>query len=88
MKWDGFIWNRIKLAMRLQGISNLERAHAYVPELLANFNWRFGMPPRDLTEAHRPLLASHNLDRIFTVQTPRTVSANLTVQHHKVVYQL
>ena len=54
----------------------------------SNHGTTYGVTPRDPAEAHRPLLANHNLDRIFTVQTPRTVSKNLTVQHHKRVYQL
>jgi hypothetical protein len=80
--------DRLVKELRLQGISDPERANAYVPEFMADFNRRFGVPPANPAEAHRPLLAGHNLDRIFTIQTPRIVSKNLTVQHHKRVYQL
>ena len=80
--------DRLVKELRLQGISDPERANAYLPEFMADFNRRFGVPSADPTEAHRPVLASHNLDRIFTVQTPRTISKNLTLQHNKVVYQL
>ncbi len=80
--------DRLVKELRLHGISDPDRANAYVPEFMADFNRRFGVPPADPTDAHRPLLASHNLDRIFTVQTPRTVSPHLTIQHHKQVYQL
>ena len=80
--------DRLVKELRLQGISNPEQANAYMPAFMADFNRRFGVSPANPAEAHRPLLAGHNLDRIFTVQTPRTVSKNLTVQHHKLVYQL
>ncbi len=80
--------DRLVKELRLQGIADPEQANAYVPTFIADFNRRFGVSPADPAEAHRPLLAGHNLDRIFTVQTLRTVSKNLTVQHHKVVYQL
>ena len=80
--------DRLVKELRLQGISDPEQANAYVPTFMADFNRRFGVPPANPAEAHRPLLAGHNLDRIFTVQTPRTVSKNLTVQHEKVIYQL
>jgi len=80
--------DRLVKELRLQGISDPARANAYVPEFMADFNRRFGVAPRDPAEAHRPLLAVQSLDRIFTVQTPRTVSKNLTIQHQKVVYQL
>lgn len=80
--------DRLVKELRLQRISNSERANAYAPLFMADFNRRFGLPPTDPTDAHRPLLASHQLDHIFTVQTPRTVTQNLTLQHNKIVYQL
>ena len=80
--------DRLVKELRLRGISDPERANTYLPEFMADFNRRFARPPANPADAHRPLLASHNLARIFTVQTPRTISKNLTLQHDKVVYQL
>jgi transposase len=80
--------DRLVKELRLQHISNAERANAYAPLFMADFNRRFSRPPADPTDAHRPLLASHQLDHIFTIQTPRTVTQNLTLQHDKRVYQL
>lgn len=80
--------DRLVKELRLQGISDPAHANRYVPEFMADFNRRFGVPAANPTDAHRPLLASHNLDQVFTLQTARTISKNLTVQHNKVVYQL
>ena len=80
--------DRLVKELRLQRISTAERANAYASEFMADFNCRFGVPPVDPTEAHRPLLASQQLARIFTLQTPRTVAQNLTLQYNKQVYQL
>ncbi len=80
--------DRLVKELRLQHLSTLERANAYLPEFMADFNRRFSLPPADPTDAHRPVLASHALERIFTLQTPRTVTQNLTLQHNKQVYQL
>jgi transposase len=80
--------DRLVKELRLQRISTAERANAYAPQFMADFNRRFGRPPADPTDAHRPLLASHQLDHIFTIQTLRTVTQNLTLQHNKRVYQL
>jgi transposase len=80
--------DRLVKELRLQRISTAERANAYAPDFMADFNRRFGRPPADPADAHRPLLASHALDHILTLQTPRTVTQNLTVQHNKRVYQL
>ena len=80
--------DRLVKELRLQGISNAERANAYAPQFMADFNRRFSVPPVDASDAHRPLLASQQLEHIFTLQTPRTVTQNLTLQYNKQVYQL
>jgi hypothetical protein len=80
--------DRLVKELRLQGLSDQDRANAYLPEFIADFNRRFSVPPADPVDAHRPLLTRHDLARIFTLQTPRTISQNLTLQHHKVIYQL
>ena len=80
--------DRLVKELRLQRISNAERANAYAPEFMADFNRRFGLLPADASDAHRPLLASQQLEHIFTLQTPRTVTQNLTLQYNKQVYQL
>ena len=63
--------DRLVKELRLQRISDAERANAYAPEFMADFNQRFGVSPANPEDAHRPLLASHQLAHIFTVQTPR-----------------
>ena len=80
--------DRLVKELRLLGLAEAAPANAYLPEFMADFNRRFALPPADPADAHRPLLASHQLDRVFTLQTPRTLSKNLTLQHNKVVYQL
>jgi transposase len=80
--------DRLVKELRLQRIATAERANAYAPEFMADFNRRFSLPPANPEDAHRPLLASHPLDHIFTVQTPRIVTQNLTLQYNKQIYQL
>ena len=80
--------DRLVKELRLAHISNLERANTYLPEFMADFNRRFGLPPANPADAHRPLLSSQQLGRIFSLQTPRIISKNLTFQYAKDVYQL
>ncbi len=80
--------DRLVKELRLRGIRELLAGNAYLPEFRADFNRRFAVPARDPQDAHRPLLPRHDLARIFTFQTPRTISKNLTVQYDKQVYQL
>jgi hypothetical protein len=74
--------------MRLRSISNLPHGNAYLPEFLTDFNRRFAVEPRSSVNAHRPLTRQEDLARILTWQETRTLSKNLTLQFHKIVYQI
>lgn len=80
--------DRLVKELRLRGISSMAQANAYLPEFIADFNQRFGVPPRSHHDAHRPLAAPENLAHILAWQEPRTLSKNLTLQFKKVVYQI
>jgi transposase len=80
--------DRLVKELRLQGISSMAQANAYLPEFMADFNRRFGVAPRSQHDAHRPLAATENLAHILSWQEPRTLSKNLTLQFKKVVYQI
>lgn len=80
--------DRLVKEMRLRGINTMQQGDAYLPEFIADFNVRFAVQPRSSLDAHRPLLADHNLDQILAWQEPRIISKNLTVQFKNVVYQI
>ena len=80
--------DRLVKELRLRSISDLVQANAFMPDYVADFNRRFAVPPTNPLDAHRPLLPSDDLERIFTLQTTRTISKNLSFQYEKVVYQL
>ncbi len=80
--------DRLVKEMRLRGLSSWAAGNAYLPEFIADFNARFAVVPRDAVDAHRPLLAHDNLERILTVQERRTLSKNLTLSYQNVVYQI
>jgi transposase len=80
--------DRLVKELRLQGISDIDSANAFLPEFRADYNRRFAVAPRSSHDAHRPLLKSENLDIILTHQKTGTLSKNLTVQSKNVVYQI
>jgi transposase len=80
--------DRLVKELRLRNLSTIETANAYLEEFRADFNRRFAVPPRSTHDAHRPLLPTENLDRIFTRQRTTTLSKNLTVQYDKLIYQI
>jgi len=80
--------DRLVKELRLQGISDIDRANAFLPDYREEFNQRFAVQPRSNHDAHRPLLETENLDIILTHQETRTLSKNLTVQYNKTIYQI
>jgi len=80
--------DRLVKELRLQGISNIDSANAYLGEFRDDYNRRFAVLPRSTHNAHRPLLKSENLDIILTHQKIGTLSKNLTVQFKGMIYQI
>jgi hypothetical protein len=80
--------DRLVKELRLRGISSKEAANAYAPSFMADYNARFGKPPRSAFDAHRPLRDDEDLDRILCWRVPRKVSKVLTVQYDRVIYLL
>jgi transposase len=80
--------DRLVKEMRLQGISDIDHANAFLPQFRQDYNHRFAVQPRTSHDAHRPLLKSENLDLILTHQKVGTLSKNLTVQFNQVIYQI
>jgi hypothetical protein len=80
--------DRLIKELRLRNISTIEAANAYAPEFMKKFNQQFAVVPKDATNWHRPLLASHNLAHILTIQETRVVAKNLSIQYNNLVYQV
>jgi hypothetical protein len=80
--------DRLVKELRLQGISDIDSANAYLNEFREDYNQRFAVEPRSTHNAHRPLLESENLDLILTHQKTGTLSKNLTMQSKGVIYQI
>jgi hypothetical protein len=80
--------DRLVKEMRLQQISTMEAANAWVPCFIADYNRRFAKPPRNDWDAHRPLRKDEDLELIFTVREQRKVSHVLTLQYDKTIYML
>ena len=81
--------DRLVKELRLNGISTIDVANSFVPEYIPDFNRRFAVQPRSSWDAHRPLLFSEDeLNIILSLQETRILSKNLTIQYHKVIYQI
>jgi transposase len=61
---------------------------AFASEFMADFNRRFGKPPRNRKDMHRPLADHENLDGAMCRKEVRTLSQALTLRYDKVLFIL
>lgn len=80
--------DRLTKELRLQGISTPEEANRWLPEFMADYNYRFAAIPRSNLDFHTPLAPTDDLDLILCRKENRTLSKNLTFQYHKTIYQI
>jgi len=66
--------DRLVKELRLRGIDTIDAANAYAPAFMADFNSRFGKPPRNPKDMHRPLADHENLDGAMCRKEVRTLS--------------
>ena len=78
--------DRLVKELRLRGISTMEAGNAFLPEFITTYNQRFGRPPRNPHDAHRPLRGDEDLDHIFALQEDRKLSSNLVVHFRRIAY--
>jgi hypothetical protein len=80
--------DRLVKELRLAEVNDIKAANAFLPAFIETFNARFGKPPFDVTDGHRPLVEPFKLDNVFAWKEERTVSNALTLQYDKVLFLL
>lgn len=78
---NGVFQDRLVKALRLEGISDLDSANAYLEErFLPDLNARFTVAPTGGVDLHRRLPGHVQLDRILVFQEERVVQNDWTVR--------
>ncbi len=85
---NGTLQDRLVKEMRLEGISTMEAANAFLPAFMEDYNRRFAKAPFSDRDLHRPLDDYDDLDDVFAWKEERTVTYNLTLQYDKVMFIL
>src|SRR5918995_251722 len=85
---NGTLQDRLVKGMRLEGISTMEAANAFLPAFLEDYNRHFAQEPRSDKDLHRPLREHDQLDEAFDWKEYRTVSNSLTLQYDHVLFIL
>ncbi|MDE1186326.1 MAG: ISNCY family transposase [Pantoea sp.] len=79
--------DRLVKEMRLENITGIDTANAWLETFISDFNRRFARPAKYPKNLHRAVSESRpELDDIFAWQTLRTLSKSLTFQYDKILY--
>ena len=81
--------DRLVKELRLEGISTIEEANAFVPKFIQKYNARFAKPPYRSENRHRAYEQhAHPLDDILCIREKRCVSHQLTFMYQRKKYML
>lgn len=80
--------DRLVKAMRLEGISTIAEANAFLPVYMARHNQRFAKAPFDPRDLHRPLAPHDDLRAEMVWREQRTVTRALTLHYNKALFIL
>ena len=78
--------DRLVKELKLENINDIGAANAFARQFIEDHNRRFARTPRSAHDAHRPLLPTDDLDRVFNWQVTRRVSKSMTVSYKNVLY--
>jgi hypothetical protein len=84
----GTLQDRLVKELRLDGISTIAAANAWLLGFMADYNKRFGRAPANAKDLHRPLTQADNLDEILAWREERTVTNNLTLHYDRMMILL
>lgn len=81
--------DRLVKEMRLAGINDMDTANAWLPGYIVDYNRRFAVNPKDISDAHLPYTGTREtLISILSVQVTRMLSKNLSCQHKNKLLQV
>jgi hypothetical protein len=85
----GTLQDRLIKEMRIQGIASMEQANRFLEEAFIPFwNERFGVAPRESTDAHRELPMGVELLRLFAETKERVIGNDFTFRYRNRHYQI
>jgi hypothetical protein len=80
--------DRLVKELRLEGISSVETANAFMPAFMEHYNSKFAKAPRGNHDAHRDVRDDEDLELIFAWRELRKVTQNLTLHYDRKLYLL
>lgn len=81
--------DRLVKELRLRGISTVEAANRFLWDVyIPDHNRRCAVAPANPTDAHRPVLKTHDLNRIFSFHHDRVVANDFTLRLDNAFFQI
>jgi len=84
----GTLQDRLVKELRLKNISDIDETNIYLEEFLEDYNDRFSVPSGKEGDLHTALIATEDLEQIFSVQSQRSVNNDFTVRFKNKWFQL
>ncbi|WP_176592847.1 ISNCY family transposase [Sphingobium sp. EM0848] len=85
---NGTLQDRLVKAMRLEGISTIADANAFLSSYRLTHNARFARPAAGSRDLHRPLAPRDDLHSVMVWREKRKVSKALTLHYNKILFIL
>jgi len=85
---NGTLQDRLIKELRERGMSSIEEGNNFLDEYTEIHNRKFSVEPASAENAHRDLLPSHNLEKLFMLKEQRTLSKDLSFQYKNELYQI
>jgi transposase InsO family protein len=85
---NGILQDRLIKELRERKINTMEEGNAFLDEFTAIYNRKFAKAPAIPEDAHRSILPSHNLERLFMIKETRILTKDLSFQYKNEVYQI
>jgi hypothetical protein len=83
----GTFQDRLLKELRLAGANNMEEGNRFLKEYLPIYNQRFAKEAANPKDAHRPIPAGVDLNRVFTWREKRRLSKSLDFSFHGQLFQ-
>ena len=80
--------DRLVKELRLEKISSIEAANAFLGQYLFEYSKRFSSLPAKGADLHRPIAKNVNLDRILCIKTERMLRNDFTIINNNKRYQI
>jgi len=79
-RMNGVLQDRLIKAMRIDGVTGIEEANAYLPAWLDQHNQRFAIAPRDPQDMHQAVPEGLDLRSVFCIEVGRSIGNDWTVR--------